>query len=128
MSGAFVEPIGHIKRTVRSGSQIAGSEPGIVGDEQLAAVGSFESRTPGFEVVPLDAVAEQIVGDVFAAELFGQSIGLINNSAVSDVAAGEVCVRDMLEVTISVRVVESAMLAEAFPIVTALHAMGHAVG
>src|SRR5882762_8780342 len=70
VSGAFVEPIGDIHRTIRRQREVAGGEPGVVGHEQLAAIAGLEGGAPRFEGVPLDGMTEQIAGDVFAMKLW----------------------------------------------------------
>src|ERR1051326_3029677 len=128
VGGALVKPIGDINGAVRSQGEVAGSKPGVVGHEQFAAIAGSEGGTPGFEVVPLNGVAEEIAGDVFATKLFGERIALINDSAIGDVAAREVLIWHMVEVTVGVGIVQRAMFAETFPVIAALDAMEHPVG
>jgi hypothetical protein len=75
----------------------------------------------------LDSMAEQIAGDVLAAILVRERVALVNDATDGDVSAGEVCVGHMLEVTVSVRIMERAVFAECFPVVTALNSVQHAV-
>src|SRR5438045_213218 len=43
-------------------------------------------------------------------------------------AAGEILIRHMVEIAVGVGIMQRAMFAETFPIVSALHSMKHAVG
>ena len=70
MSGSRVVPIGDIDRSVWSHRHVGGSEPGVVRDQQFAAMSGLKRRAARFDVVPIDSVAEQVAGDVFASERF----------------------------------------------------------
>src|SRR5260370_28259881 len=78
------------------------------------------------QIVAVNVVPEQVGGEILAAEPFGEGVTLVDDAADGDMSAAEVAVRDMLEIPISVRVVQGPMLAELFPVVAPLHAMHHA--
>src|SRR5205807_2282144 len=63
--------------------------------------------------------------DVPVAEQGGEGVSAIGNSADRDVAAREVRVGDMIEISVSVPVVQGTVFAERLPVVTALHAVQH---
>ena len=71
--------------------------------------------------VPVDGVREQVGGDVGVAERLGKRAALIDDAAAGDVAAAVALVRDVLEVAVGVRIVQRAVLGEAFDVVAALH-------
>ena len=68
---------------------------------------------PGrLQIVPVNGMPQQISRDVFAPETFGKGIPLIDDAADGDMPALEIAMRDVLEVTVSVGIVQSPVLAE----------------
>src|SRR2546428_317880 len=68
-------------------------------------------------------MAEQIAADIAALEARRKVRPLIDNTAVGHVAASKVCVRNVIKVTECIRIVQRAMFAEAFPVISALNAV-----
>src|SRR5262249_44328225 len=77
--------------------------------------------------MPVDGMAEQIGGDVFAAILGRKGIALIDDAANRDVAALEVAVRDVGDIAECELVAEGAVLVELLPIIASLNAVQHDV-
>src|SRR5688500_735814 len=122
MCRPFVMPIGKINGAVRANGGVAGSEPVVVACEQFSTVAGFESGAVLLNFTPHPAVPQCVYVDVSVAKRFRKCLALVNNSADRDVTADEIFVRHVVDVTVGVRIVESAMFAELFPVVSALHA------
>src|SRR5438876_396927 len=72
-------------------------------------------------------MAEQIAADVPALEARREICSLINYPTIGQMATGKIRVRNMIEVTEGIRIVQRAMFAEAFPIISALNAVQVAI-
>src|SRR5438105_23858 len=71
-------------------------------------------------------MAKQIRGDVLAAELRWERIALVDDAADRDVPAAKIALWHVVEVAVGVWIVQGAVLAEALPVVAALHTVKHA--
>ena len=121
MSRPLVIPVRDVNRAVRANRAINRPKPGVVRSQQLAAETALETGPVAFQEMPIDCVGEQITRYVKAIELRWKSAALIDDSAISDMAAFEAGVRNMFEITVGIGVVQRPMFAEAFDIVAALH-------
>src|SRR5439155_10108079 len=70
-------------------------------------------------------MAEQIAGDVLAAEAGRERVASIDDATDGDVSATRIAMRHVLEITVSVGIVQRPVLAERLPVVAALHAVQH---
>src|SRR5439155_1947760 len=70
-------------------------------------------------------MAEQIAGDVLAAEAGRERVASIDDATDGDVSATRIAMRHVLEITVSVAIVQRSVLAERLPVVGALHAVQH---
>ena len=77
------------------------------------------------ENVPVDCVGEEVGGNESVVEFAGKRTALVDDAAAGDMAALESLVRHMVEVAERVRIVQLAVLAEAFDVVGALDLMEH---
>src|SRR4051812_31125970 len=73
--------------------------------------------------MPVDSVRQQVGGDVLIMECGRQAVSLIDDPATSHVSAAEVLISNVLQVAKCIRVVQRAVLAKTFPVVTALDLM-----
>ena len=117
MSHAGIVPIAKIDRAVRAGRHITRRKPRVIADGQLAAVGRFHGGGPGFDAIPKELMAKRIGEEIFVAILFRESVSLIDDAADGDVAPLEIRMRGVIEITVSERIMQRAMLAERFPVI-----------
>src|SRR3954470_13471648 len=96
-------------------------------NQQFPGIAGFECGAPRLDVMPLNAVPEQISGNILAAKLFRQSIASIDNSTHGDVPTREILVGNMFEVAKGVWIMQGAMFPKAFPIIATLYRMQHSV-
>src|SRR5262249_37272711 len=73
--------------------------------------------------VPVHRIRQKVTGDVPVAVLLGIRSTLVDDAATGDVAALEAGVRQMLEVAVTVWIVQGTVLAEVLEIIAALHLM-----
>ena len=123
MSGAGVVPVGDIERAVGTDRHIGRGEPGIAGHQQFAAMCGADRRAVRADCMPVQAMSEQIAGDVGVAKGGRQMVGLIDNAADRDMAAAEVIVRRVFEIAVGMRIVQGPVFTERLDVVGALHAM-----
>src|ERR1043165_7908709 len=71
--------------------------------------------------MPIGRIGEEVSCDVSAVEAAWKRAAMVDNPAGRDVTSFETCVRDVIEVTKSVRIMQRPVFAEALDIVTALH-------
>src|SRR5438445_3157522 len=82
-----------------------------------------ETGAIALEHMPINRVGQQIARNVSAVELCWKSAALINDSAIRDMTAFETFVRNVVEVTEGVGIMQRAVFAEPFDVVSALHLM-----
>src|SRR5438105_2401443 len=71
--------------------------------------------------MPVNRVGKRVSRDVSLIKLFGKSSALVENAAAGYMPAFESLVGNMVEIAEGIRVLQFAVLAEAFDIVGALH-------
>ncbi len=123
--GPLVVPVHDVEGAVGAGQAVDGAEPGVVGHQEVAGGAGGETAALRREFVPVEAIRQQVAGDVGVAEARRQAVALVDDAAAGDVAAPEVLVGDVVEVAVGVRVVQRAVLAERLPVVAALNAVQH---
>ena len=117
----FVVPVGDIEGAVGPGQTIDGPEPGVVAGEECAALLAAKRRATRGQGVPVELVGQGVGRDVSVAELLRQTVSLIDDAAAGDVAALESFVRDVLEISEGIGIVQLAMFGETFDKIGALH-------
>src|SRR5207249_12235598 len=89
--------------------------------QQVAAEIPFEAGAVSFKRVPINRVRQEVPRDIGAVERRRKRAALIENPSAGDVAALEAVVWNVIEVTERVGIVQRAVFAEAFDVISSLH-------
>lgn len=127
MRRALIVPIANVNGTVGTHRDIRRRKPGVLGCQQFAPMTCRHRRTMRMDRMPIDTVAQQITGDVLATIGGRHSVTLVDDAPHGHMAAATILMGRVFKISVSMRIMQSPMLAKRLDEESALNSVQQSV-